>query len=280
MKYLEFQPSESLKRFIKCYWILEDDAAATAVQTIVPDGRAELIINLASPFEHQKDQGWQRQPSCFVVGQITGPLMVRPNGPAKILGVRFRPEGARHLLGIPMNELTNSVVAVAEISPRLQRRLERLGELRSLTAQVAELDRIMSGCAADAEEDARMGFAVREFERAGGLIGIERLADRIGLSSRQFERRFRNAVGISPKLFSRMQRFQLIFQVMDQPQANWIDTAIQCGYYDQAHLIRDFREFSGKTPTALLAQEFDLARYFLQPRAMSHLSKTTSLTSR
>ena len=88
------------------------------------------------------------------------------------------------------------------------------------------------------------------------------MANRLGLSSRQFERRFRNVVGIPPKLFSRMQRFQRVFQTMED-RANWVDAAVSCGYYDQAHLIRDFRQFSGTTPTALLAEEFDLSRCFL-----------------
>ena len=122
--------------------------------------------------------------------------------------------------------------------------------------------------------------AVAEFEQAGGLLGVRHLADRIGLSSRQFERRFRSAVGISPKLFCRMQRFQRVFPAMENTQSQWVDAAVNCGYYDQAHLIRDFREFSGTTPTALLTEEFDLARHFVQQSAMSHFSNTTRTARR
>jgi transcriptional regulator GlxA family with amidase domain len=94
------------------------------------------------------------------------------------------------------------------------------------------------------------------------LIGIRQLADWLGLSPRQLERRFRNEVGLSPKLFSRMQRFQRVFQKMEEPDISWVDAAVSCGYYDQAHLIRDFREFSGRTPSALVTEEFDLMRHF------------------
>jgi transcriptional regulator GlxA family with amidase domain len=101
------------------------------------------------------------------------------------------------------------------------------------------------------------------------------MAHRAGLSTRQFERRFRQAVGISPKLFSRMQRFQRVFSALEESGAKWADAAVECGYYDQAHLIRDFQEFAGKPPAALLAYDTDLAKHFIQRAPMSDFSNTT-----
>jgi transcriptional regulator GlxA family with amidase domain len=105
-------------------------------------------------------------------------------------------------------------------------------------------------------------------------MSVGALADRAGLSARQFERRFRQAVGIPPKLFSRMQRFQRVFPALASAGGRWADAAMRCGYYDQAHLIRDFREFAGKPPAALLAEDSDLARHFVDGARMSHFSKT------
>jgi transcriptional regulator GlxA family with amidase domain len=121
-------------------------------------------------------------------------------------------------------------------------------------------------------DDKLLSAAVAEFESSGGSTDVAGVADQLGLSSRQLQRRFRDAVGISPKLFSRMQRFQRVFQAMEARTAeserlDWVSTAMDCGYYDQAHLIRDFREFSGKAPMALLAGELDLARQFAQNAA-------------
>lgn len=79
----------------------------------------------------------------------------------------------------------------------------------------------------------------------------------------------KQAVGIPPKLLSRMQRFQRVFAVLENAGAGWADAAVECGYYDQAHLIRDFPEFAGKAPAALLAEDTDLARHFV-----SHFSNT------
>jgi AraC-like DNA-binding protein len=262
MRYREINPGAAVSRFIKCYWVLESNSPTTFPQTIVPDGRAELLINLGEPFQQEIKGEWYSQPDIFFVGQITGPFSVRPNGPVRTIGVRFRPQGASRLLRLPMFELTDAAVPLADISKRLQCQVDRLREAGSLFQQLRALERILIAAANQRDEDRLVSVAVSRLERANGLIGIRELASCLGLSARQFERRFRNVVGIPPKLFSRMQRFQRVFQTMEG-NAKWVDAAISCGYYDQAHLIRDFRQFSGTTPTALLSEEFDLSRRFL-----------------
>lgn len=263
MRYREIKSGAAVSQFIKCYWVLEDGTPSLQTQTIVPDGRAELLINLREPFQQEANRKWSLQPDVFFVGQITGPLMVRPSGPVCTIGVRFRPEGASRLLRLPMFELTDSTVSLGDVSQRLFRKIHRLREHHSLAEQIHALEQVLLAAAGENEDDDLVSFAVREFERANGLIGVGKLANSLGLSFRQFERRFRNVVGISPKLFSRMQRFQQVFRNVGDSHANWVDAAVSCGYYDQAHLIRDFREFSGTTPTALLAEEFDLSRHFV-----------------
>jgi len=257
--------------------MLEDPAPSAEAQRIVPDGRPELIFNLGRPFESAAGGQWKRQPQSFVAGQITGPLLLRADGPAKILGIRFHPHGAGRVLGVPLDELTDSVVALDAISADLHRRMQRTGELSEggnghsadcLATFATLMAEMAQGRGYD--DDPQISAAVSAFENTAGAAEVAEVAGQVGLSSRQLQRRFRRAVGISPKLFSRMQRFQRVFQAMEtravETQAlQWVDRAIECGYYDQAHLIRDFREFSGKAPTALLAGEIDLARHFSRP---------------
>lgn len=262
MKYQEIKPGPAASRFIKCYWVLEDDSPMAMAQTIVPDGRSEVIINLGQPFQQATEGNWLSQPEIFFVGQITGPFVIRPQNPARTIGIRFHPHGAIQLLRVPMFEMTDSAVSIDDVSQSLHRQLDQLRDMTSLCKQLAALERIILAEMTQSDEDRLISVAVGQFERAYGLIGIRQLADWLGLSSRQLERRFKNEVGISPKLFSRMQRFQRVFQTMENPGASWVDAAVSCGYYDQAHLIRDFREFSGTTPAALLTEEFDLMRHF------------------
>src|SRR5215510_159008 len=132
MLYREFNPGPAARNFIRCYWVLEDGAPAVSAQTIVPDGRSELIITLGVPFEQDNNGEWQLQPEILFVGQITGPFVIRPGGPARTIGVRFRADGASRLLRLPMFELNDLAVSLDEISPALYRRLNRLRELPSL----------------------------------------------------------------------------------------------------------------------------------------------------
>jgi methylphosphotriester-DNA--protein-cysteine methyltransferase len=118
--------------------------------------------------------------------------------------------------------------------------------------------------------------AVRRIAFARGSSDLGLLARELGLSLRQFERRFHASVGLTPKLFSRMQRFIQVFRTLGDSPSNWVDTAVACGYYDQSHLIRDFKDFSGETPAVLLAADADLARHFLERFGMSHSSNTAA----
>jgi len=279
MQYREIKPGPAAARYIQCYWLLEDDSRADTAQRIVPDGRPELILNFARPFENCFREAWHAQPDCFFVGQITRPMLLRAKGPARTLGIRFLPHGASQFFGMPVRELTNSVVRVDDISKQIFRDLQRLRDSPFSSLAQPVLDAAFGAVGNASSNDPPISSAVHRFEHAGGQVSVKSAAEQTGLSVRQFERRFRDAVGIPPKLFCRMQRFQRVFRAIESSGADWVGAAVRCGYFDQAHLIRDFREFSGKTPTALLAQESDLARHFVRSPAMSHLSYTSATTS-
>jgi AraC-like DNA-binding protein len=240
MDYRELQPRPESRPFLHCLWTLETDG--DAVQRIVPDGRQELIVNLGLPFESFHGGEWRRQPRAFVTGQLTGPLLVRPNGPARILAARFRPDGASRVFDGPEPD----GILPVDID---------VGSLEALEALL--LKRARPG-------DPIVAAAVRRLTASPDLAGLDQA---LGISARQLERRFKRRVGIGPKLFCRIQRFQRVFREIESG-GNWVQAALACGYYDQAHLVRDMRQFSGETPTALLDGD-ELARHFL-----SDFSKT------
>jgi AraC-like DNA-binding protein len=199
-----------------------------------------------------------------------------------MIGINFHPHSASRLLNLPMCELTDTAaISLDDFSRQLFREFNRIQELRSPLEWFPALDHVIHTLGERAHTDDRLlSAAVNELEQAGGLMSIAAVADHVGLSSRQFERRFTQAVGIAPKLFCRIQRFQRVFPILESEHSGWADAAVQCGYYDQAHLIRDFREFAGKPPRALLANETDLARHFLQSEQMTHFSKTSASSGR
>lgn len=277
MRYQEARPSAATARFVQCYWLLEDSGPGSGIQRVVPDGRSELIVNLGRPYEVQVDGLWRPQPQSFFFGQITGPLFLRPAGPLRMIGIRFHPHTAGRFLKLAMSELTDTAISLADISGAMPRAFDELAEARSPVELFTAVDRILEAHARrTAEDDPVLTATVNEL----AVASVASVADRAGLSARQFERRFRQAVGIPPKLFSRMQRFQRVFPALEEDRRGWAEAALRCGYYDQAHLIRDFREFAGKPPSALLAENSDLARHFVRGREMSHFSNTVADLSR
>jgi len=281
MNYRHIPPSAAVSRFVEFYWTLEGTSFTDTIQRIIPDGRAGLILNFADPFESYSRGAWRRQPQSFFVGQITGPLLLRPSGPAAMLGIQFRPHGAAQLLRLPVRELNDVAVPLVDLCPRLFRQLEESRDFENPGEAIAAVERAFRYLAERCPpSEVPLDYAIGVLDRTRGLMRLRHLAQQIGWSSRQLQRRFKDAVGISAKLFARMQRFQTILHATDASAPNWVVAALDSGYYDQSHLIRDFREFAGKTPTALLDEEIDLTRQFIRNREMSHFSKTQATTVR
>ncbi len=281
VRYREISPSARLRPFINTFWILEHDGQEAAPQRVVPDGQSELILNWGQPFEAFQSGQWQGQPRCFLAGQIDGPLLLRPDGPAKMLGIGFHPHGAATVFPQPMHELSGRFTPVEDLSQSLSRDLHRALEspepLAAVESALLSARTTSRGTCRDA--DLLVAEAVRRITLHHGASDLAALARELGLSIRQLERRFLAAVGLSPKLFCRIQRFNNVFHKLGQPSCNWVETAIACGYYDQAHLIRDCKDLSGNTPRSLLGEDADLARHFYLRFGVSHSSNTATLDS-
>jgi AraC-like DNA-binding protein len=269
LRYREIEPSARLRPFVNIIWILEQDDDA-APQRIVPDGCPELILNWGQPFESLQNGHWRHQPRCFFAGQIDSPLLLRPRGPARMLGIRFHPDGAARVFAEPMHELSGRFTPVEALSAKLSRNLEDALEAPD---PIANIEAALLFAAQASRGDELIAEAVRRI--SGGSFEIAALARELSLSPRQLERRFRAAVGLSPKVFCRIQRFTNVFHAFDDPLCDWVGTAFRCGYYDQSHLIRDCKSFSGSTPAMLLANDAGLARHFYERFGMSHPSNTT-----
>ena len=254
----------------------ENSPAEQLPQRILPDGCAELIFNLGEPFEAQDEAGrWNLQPKEFLAGQIKGPLLVRPSGKTRIIGVRLRPYALHQGFGLPAEELAGSFTPLEFLLPKICI-LDQLGEAKSRPDAIALLESALLSTVADRPIQ-KGTVAADVMIQADGGIPIKTVADAIGLSRRQLERRFKKEIGLSPKQFCRVLRFQKVFASLEGRDPAWPDVAAACGYYDQAHLIRDCRELSGETPSALLSEETDLAEHFLKAGKVSHSYKTHKL---
>lgn len=277
MLYREIQPTPALAHFVECFWTLENDGSTTAAkpERLLPDGCVELILNFGERFREHKENGQEEhQPQHLLVGQMTKPILIAPTGSVLLLGIRFQPGGTFPFFRIPMLELTNRVTDLEALASEFQHDLIRSVAGSSSLLKVAAVEKLLVERVRFFRHDSRLVGLVTKIVQSGGQVSVDRLARDAGISSRQLERRFLSEVGIGPKLLCRILRFQQIFRAVDRDDKGWAAVAADCGYYDQAHLIRDFREFARQTPALLFENASALTESFTRKHRMSHFSNT------
>lgn len=280
MRYREFQSTPALSKRVECIWLLEsgDQQESDAPERILPDGCVELILNFGAIFREHKGAGRSElQPSRFVVGQMTQPVLVSPTGPVQLLGIRFAPGGALPLLPIPPTELTNRIAPLADVAGALDRELSgAVYDARELPEKIRIIESLLIRSMNEKEErGASLRKAISRIVSSGGQTSVDQLASDLGISGRQMERRFLREVGIGPKLLCRILRFQQVFRAVERADKNWAMIAADCGYHDQAHLIRDFRQFAGQTPSVLFEHFTPFSEYFTRKRRASDFYNTS-----
>jgi AraC-like DNA-binding protein len=265
MLYHERRPVPALGLFVECFWFAEGDGQSAPVESIVPDGCPELIVQVGEPFRQWRPAGIERQPRAFLIGEMTRALRVQPAGRVSTMGIRFRPAGLRAFLRTPLHELTDRTTPIEALWGRAACRFEAaVAEARDDAVRVRLAEAFLLGCldngpARDEAVEAVVGHILRE----RGQVRLTALGAVAGLSERQLERRFRTAVGVGPKALSRLVRFQEVLRRLGGGEGRpLVEVALDCGYFDQSHLVRDFRELAGAAPTQYLVAESDLARRF------------------
>ena len=243
MRYCEVSPSADLARDIHCYWEL-DGGDDVLDEPIFPDGRVEIVVHLGA-----RPRGLGQvhtQPEVMVVGQMTTALRLQPTAGVHAVGIRFSPAGARKWLGVPVDECTNRIEGFDQIDSRasaaIRDAIHRQGTLKpsvpALESALRQSRQARWSAPRAVDHVVQVGLARR------GRVRVETLAASAGLGVRQLERRFLEAVGLSPKRFLTTLRFQHALQLLrdGQPPA---DIADVCGFADQAHLAREFRSVAG-----------------------------------
>ena len=171
--------------------------------------------------------------------------------------MNFRPGGAFPFLGLPAGELQNGQAALEALwgSQRCGRLRERLLEARTVASRFVIVEQALCAQITRPLALPAVAFALQVFDSVAAVPTVGEVTRQTGLSRRRFIEVFRDQVGLTPKVYWRLQRFRHVVQrVHRAPGVGWADLALECGYYDQAHLIRDFRAFSGLSPSAYLVR--------------------------
>jgi AraC-like DNA-binding protein len=235
-------------------------------ERIVPDGCSEIVFNLGDSFEQFNDDGSIcRQPLNLLVGQMQRPLLIAPTGRVRLLGVRFWPGGAYPFLKLPQDEIAGQVIALDDIWGNVCSRLQsRIADAASPDEAAKQVEAILlKRFDQFRRHDEGVLTATDLILRAGGRLSIRNLSDTMGINSRTLDRRFKTVVGLPPKALSRIVRFQQVFRMIQPNGAtDWARLALDLGYYDQPHFIREFKAFTGKEPTAYFSDTNLMSDHF------------------
>lgn len=254
-------PSPELAPYIRHYWLLETDAAMHGSERIIPTGNIQLLFYRGDPMTLSSAKETKLiHHQSLLCGQSIGYSDLALSGRIRIIAVVFHSYGARAFFPVPMNEFDNRKVVVADmedlplkeleeqvmladddtacirlIETFLRQRLHRLNPLKEYNYK-------------------RMWTAIRLIDQSKGQIRLSNLSASVCLSDKQFQRIFTEHAGIGPKDYLRIVRFQYALSVMQSsPTTSFAQLAGECGYYDQSHLINEFKIFAGYTPKEYLA---------------------------
>ena len=245
---------------VKCLWYWQGAPQTHLKERLLPNGEPAIIFNLCedpiriydatdlsrySSYGHAVLSG--ARSDCFVIDTLQQ---------ERVVGVQFAPGGAYPFFRMPASEAEGLSIDLTDLwHGRAGEIRERILAAATVDAMLATLERCMLQLLIRPPElHPAVAYALQQFAHPSFPARVNTVTGRIGLSSRRFIELFHRQVGLTPKVFCRVHRFQQALQtVHGQQEVDWAQVALECGYYDQAHFIHDFRFFSGLTPSAYLA---------------------------
>ncbi|MFN4363581.1 DUF6597 domain-containing transcriptional factor [Chryseobacterium hispalense] len=267
MNYQTFEPNQDLTAFIKCYWTLESPKEETPEkQTIVPDGCMEMIFHYGDLYKQYLDNGNSIiQPRCFVIGQLTRPLEIEPTGETGIFSIRFHPEGFLPFTSISIKEMENTAVSLEKIFGKDGQEIEQqILNANSTSERIKLIEIFLLDRLTDIETiDRIIKSTVETIMTANGQLSVDELSTLTQVNRRQLLRKFSSAIGLSPKQLSRTIRLQSAFKMLLNNQfSSLAKLAYENEYYDQAHFIKEFKEFTGSTPKEFYGTHLKMSSLF------------------
>lgn len=259
MPFLSFRPGPPLNELVDHFWLIEG-GQAPRLEKILPCGTNELVVNLKNNAIHIHDvdqpERYRRFAGAVFSGTYSRSFVCNALQHEAMMGVHFRPGGAFPFLGTEASELNNAHANLTDLWGRSGLELrERLctastAQQRFRIMEEALRDRLRH----DSTCELQMKVALKMFVMGG--VSVRDVSKELGLSQRRFIQMFSSHVGLTPKVFCRIQRFQrarVLAEKLETP--HWAELAVTCGYFDQSHLIKDFQEFAASTPRMYSKQQ-------------------------
>jgi AraC-like DNA-binding protein len=257
MTYIRHIPSPPLDTYIDYFYYL-DGSMPYRREKILPTGWLDLEVNLGDAIQIYDASGAKLVATCVDswwvgvwnrFGTVEWPLNIQ------LIGIHFKPGGAYPFLNLPLSELCNQIISADAIWGGFAAELcERLYAAPSIQARLALFEQLLLTRLYDTPQGlTAVHCGVAEIARHHGALSIKALSDHMYISQSHLLTQFNRMVGISPKALARLYRLKHVLRTIDPTQpVDWTQIAHHAGYYDQAHFSKDFREFTGHSPTNYL----------------------------
>jgi AraC-like DNA-binding protein len=265
--YKTINPGPDLSLFIRCYWTLDAPKETKPhKQRIIPDGCVEMIFHYGDLYKQYLEDGSSiLQPRCFVFGQVTRPLDIEPTGKTGIFAVRFNPDGFIPFATKPLGTMENKAVALAELFGNDGLLLEsNILAAKTTDERVKIVEMFLNGRVGSAESiDRIIKTTIAAMFTLNGQLSVSEISKEMNVNRRQLQRRFSLVIGLSPKQLSKIIRLQAVIKLlMSDEQGSLTDIAYEGNYYDQAHFIKDFKEFTGVSPKQFYSGQLKMSSLF------------------
>jgi AraC-like DNA-binding protein len=264
-------PQPPLSQFVENIWYVAGNHPEHTREKLLPDGAIELLIDLDPEpkklFDDENTDHFRLCRKAWISGERTRYIIIG-SGNTCMIGIRFRPGGAYPFFSFPISELNDSVIDLDLIWGRLVDEIrDQLLELETTEDRLVRLESFLLSHARRALEANRLiAFAVHQLQHSPQFLAIRDLANTIGITQKHLISQFEKVVGLRPKSFARICKFQKVLRLIEQEKKiEWSAIVYDCGYYDQAHFIKEFHNFSGLNPSAYLTMRGEYINYIPLP---------------
>ncbi len=261
MDYQTYEPHIDLKSLVSCYWTLEvPKQSEPQKQRIVPDGCIEMAFILGDDIKrYTSENAFLLQPRAMVLGQTIEPFYIEPTGFVKTFAIRFYPYGFANFVTEPINNLVNKETPIDQLfgAKNTDDLEQKIVKAENTEQRISIIEKFLLERLNDKKTINRIvKNTVDSLLTTNGGISIKSILKDDLSKRRQLERNFKKQIGVSPKQLGKVIRLQTALKMLLNPKSeNLTDIAYKSEYFDQAHFIKDFREFTGINPKEFIDNE-------------------------
>lgn len=262
MKISNLRPHNKLLQYVDRYWLWEDEME---LPKIVPGTGTELMFHFYEPVIAYSDHGGNRVPNCHILLPRHVIYHLKPTGRIGFIAVRFRAGTFHNFCNIPIGEMVDCFIDARHIWGREGIDLShQVIEAKNLEQRIFIIEAFLLKCLYRFDKHEQgIDYMVNKIYYNHNQLKLTTISDELAISNRQFQRKFKESVGVSPKFFQRIARFEGILKyLLLNKQKDYLTIVLNSGYYDQSHFIKDFKTFTGEYPSLFLQEKNFMSHFY------------------